>query len=404
MQGQVDPGLETNFNTANTRLYYIDWLRVLAIVGVFLFHSSSVFNTMDFHIKNVDQSEIITMIQAFFFPWGIPLFFMIAGAGTWFALRKRTATEYIRERTNRLLIPFVVGSLLLSPVQFYFEWSHKVQTNVFEGTFIQFLASLPWEPNSRIFATVGYHMWFLGFLFLFSMLSLPIFRFFKSDLGRKIISRLIIISQYRGGLMVFVLLPLVARLCLQPFSPEEHNWADFFFLLTFFINGYVVISDERLRMVIKRDWWISLGIGTLAFIGAFIISLSTGELDIEGIPRSSLDFIWWGLFVLCGWCWTTFVLSIGMRYLNFSNRLLQYGQEAIVPFFVVHQPVIIVISYYVVQWDISLLPKLVIVILCSFLVSIGFYEFVVKRMRLLSVAFGVKTKRLRVTPESVSSF
>ena len=298
MQGRVDPGFETNFNTANTRLYYLDWLRVVAIFGVFLFHSSSVFNTMDFHIKNVDQSEIITIIQSFFFPWGIPLFFMIAGAGTWFALRKRSTIEYIRERTNRLLIPFIVGSLLLSPVQLYFEWSHKVHTNIFEGTFIQFLTSLPWEPNSRIFATVGYHMWFLGFLFLFSILGLPIFRSLRGDVGRKIISRLIAISQHRGGLMVLVLLPLVARLGLQPLFPQEHNWADFFFLLTFFINGYLVISDEQLRMIIRRDWWISLGIGTLAFMGAFLISLLTGELDIEGIPRSLLDFVWWGLFLL----------------------------------------------------------------------------------------------------------
>jgi len=399
VQGRGDP---INLNTENTRLYYIDWLRVLAIFGVFLFHSSSVFNTLDFHIKNVDQSEIITIIQAFFVPWGMPLFFMIAGAGTWFALRRRTATEYIRERTNRLLIPFVVGSLLLSPVQLYFEWSHKVQTNIFEGTFIQFLASLPWESNSRIFATVGYHLWFLGFLFLFSMLGLPIFRYFRSDFGRKIISKLIFVSRYRGGLMIFALLPVIARLSLQPFFPFEHDWADFVFLLTFFITGYLVISEERLRVVIKRDWWISLGIGTLAFFGAFIISFSTGELDIEAIPKSPLDFIWWGLFAVCGWCWTGFILSIGMRYLNFSNRLLHYGQEAIVPFFVVHQPVIITISYFVVQWDISLLPKLIIVVLGSFLVSVGFYEFVVKRIGILSMAFGVKTKRLKLMPESVN--
>ncbi|HEY93728.1 MAG TPA: acyltransferase [Dehalococcoidia bacterium] len=402
MQGRVDPGLEINLNTENTRLYYIDWLRVLAIFGVFLFHSSSVFNTLDFHIKNIDQNEIITIIQAFFFPWGMPLFFTIAGAGTWFALRRRSSIEYIRERTNRLLIPFTVGSLLLSPIQFYFEWSHKIQTNVFEGSFIQFLASLPWEPNSRIFATVGYHMWFLGFLFLFSMLGLPIFRYFRSNFGRKIMSKLIAVSQYRSGIMVFALLPIIARLIFQPFFPYEHDWADFFYLLTFFISGYLVISDERLRMVIKRDWWISLGIGTLSFLGALIISVSTGEFDIESIPRNSLDFIWWGLFALCGWCWTAFILSIGIRYLNFSNRSLQYGQEAIVPFFVVHQPVIIFISYFVVQWDISLIPKLVIVVLGSFLLSISLYHFVVKRMGILSVAFGMKTGRLKVTPENVS--
>jgi hypothetical protein len=245
-------------------------------------------------------------------------------------------------------------------------------------------------------------MWFLGFLFLFSMLGLPLFRYFKSDFGQKLLSKLIAVTQYRGGLLVFTLPPIIARLCLQPFFPYEHDWADFFYLLTFFITGYLVISDERLRKVIRRDWWISLGIGTLAFLGAFTISFSTGELDIEAIPKSPLDFIWWGLFAVCGWCWTAFILSIGMRYLNFTNRLLQYGQEAIVPFFVVHQPVIILISYFVVQWNISLLLKLVIVVLGSLLVSISFYQFVIRRIGILSMAFGMKTRSLKIIPESVN--
>lgn len=125
------------------RLYYIDWLRVLAILGVFLFHATNVFNITSWHIKNADQSIVVTAIQAFFFPWGMPLFFVIAGAGTWFALKRRTSSQYIKERSRRLLIPFVVGSVILSSVQLYFEWSHKIQTGVFAGSFIQFVSSLP---------------------------------------------------------------------------------------------------------------------------------------------------------------------------------------------------------------------------------------------------------------------
>jgi surface polysaccharide O-acyltransferase-like enzyme len=345
---------------------------------------------MPFHIKNAEQSDVITAIQAFFFPWGMPLFFMIAGAGTWFALKRRASRQYIKERSRRLLIPFVVGSIILSPVQLYFEWSHKIQTGVFARSFTQFVGSLPWGPNPRIFGVVGYHLWFLGFLFMFSLLALPFFQWVRRGVGQRLVSWLAQVCRHRGGILIFSLPPLFIRLGLQPFFPYQHDWADFFFLFSFFAIGYLVISDEQLRQAVRRDWAITLTLGALAFLGGAVIAVSTGELDIEGTPHSLLDFTWWGLFAVCGWCWAAFTLFIGVRFLNSSNRLLSYGQQAIVPFFVVHQPVIIVIAYFVVQLNAALVPKLLIVVIGSFVVSLALYQLVIRRVGVLRVGFGMK--------------
>jgi len=363
---------------------------VLALLGVFLFHATNVFNISPWHIKNAEQSIVVTAIQAFFFPWGMPLFFTIAGAGTWFALKRRTSSQYVKERASRLLIPFVVGSIILSPVELYLEWSHKVETGVFAGSFSQFLGSLPWGPNPRIFGVVGYHLWFLGFLFVFSLLALPFFQWIRRGAGQRIVSWLVDICRHRGGILVFVLIPLAIRLGLQPFFPYEHDWADFFFLFSFFAIGYLVISDEQLRQAVRRDWAITLTVGTLAFLVGAVISFSTGRLSIEAIPSNLLDFVWWGLLVICGWCWTAFTLFIGMRFLNSANRVLSYGQEAIVPFFVVHQPVIIVIAYFAVQLNAALVPKLLIVVVGSFAVSLALYQFIIRHVGVLRVAFGMK--------------
>jgi peptidoglycan/LPS O-acetylase OafA/YrhL len=398
IEGQDTPQQIETVGGIAPRLYYIDWLRVIAILGVFLFHATNVFNTMPSHIKNPEQSVVITTIQAFFFPWGMALFFMIAGAGTWFALKQRTSSQYIKERSRRLLIPFLVGSIILSPIELYFEWSHKVQTGVFSGSFTQFIGSLPWEASPRIFGVVGYHLWFLGFLFMFSLLALPFFQWLRRGPGGRLISWLAQVCRHRGGILVFALPPLFIRLGLHPFFPNQHDWADFFFLFSFFVMGYLVISDERLRQAVRRDWPITLTVGTLAFLGAAVISFSTGELDIEAAPRHLLDFTWWGLFAVCGWCWTAFTLFIGMRFLNFSNRLLRYGQEVIVPFFVVHQPVIIVIAYFVVQLNASLVPKLLLVVIGSFIVSLALCQFVIRRVGVLRVAFGMKRGSGDATP------
>jgi glucans biosynthesis protein C len=84
------------------------------------------------------------------------------------------------------------------------------------------------------------------------------------------------------------------------------------------------------------------------------------------------------------------MLFIGMRFLDRCNRGLQYGQEAILPFFVIHQPVIIVVAFFVVQWSVGIGPKMLVIYVGSFLLSIGIVELIIKRVGALRVMFGMK--------------
>ncbi len=373
------------------RLHYLDWLRVLAILGVFLFHASNVFNDADFHIKNAERSTAITIAQGFLFPWGMPLFFLIAGMGSWFALRRRSGGQYLRERSCRLLIPFIAGCLLLTPLQLYFEWTHKVQTGVVQGTLAAFVATLPWGPTPRIFGAAGYHLWFLAFLFCFSLLSLPLLQWLQGSQGGTLVGAAGRLCKRRGAILL-VIVPLAClRLGLQPFFPQEHNWADFCFLLAFFILGYLLFADPRLAAAVRRDWPISLAVGAAALLGALVLALAAESFDIEAPPRTPADFVFWALVTANSWCWTIFVVAMGMRYLDFPHRWLRYGQEASVPFFVVHQPVIIVIAFFVVQWYAALPIKVAVVVFGSLAVALGIYELIIKRAAPLRLLFGMKT-------------
>ena len=167
------------------RLYYLDWLRVLLIFGVFLFHILSPFAPLaPWHIKNAEQSIAAMAILRLFDPWGIPLFFLVSGAATMFALRRRSNRQYISERVNRLLIPFIVGSLLLTPFQKYLESLHRES---FQGSFLSFIPELLKQSFSGnllsplTFSRWGLHLWFLGFLFAFSLLALPVFRWLEGS-------------------------------------------------------------------------------------------------------------------------------------------------------------------------------------------------------------------------------
>src|SRR5512139_1677508 len=121
LPGRLDP-----LSGASIRLHYLDWLRVIAILGVWAYHSARPFMLQEWLINNTQKSPAITFVFLIFLgSMGMPLFFMMAGAGCLFALRRRTGRQFITERTERLLIPFVVGCILLSPAQFYMEWVHK---------------------------------------------------------------------------------------------------------------------------------------------------------------------------------------------------------------------------------------------------------------------------------------
>jgi peptidoglycan/LPS O-acetylase OafA/YrhL len=379
----------------DARLHYLDWLSVIAILGVFLFHAVHPFDATSWHIKNADQSIIVTLVFVIFlYPWGMPLFFLLSGAGSWLALRKRTSQRYAVERVTRLLIPFLVGGILFTPLQAYIEWNHKTQTGLFDGPLSVFFINhgVDYQPgfNPRIFAWWGYHLWFLGFLFAYSLIALPVFSWLKREGGQRFVGWLAKISERRGGLLIFLLPLVLVQILLRSYFLAEHDWADFAFTLVFFISGYIIYSEERFLRAIRRDWPIMLSIGIVSTLFFFVIGAMGVAMEWAIDIGTPQFYLLWIVFSINSWCWTLFVLNLGMRMLDFTNKWLKYGQEMIMPFFLVHQPVILSIAFFVVQWELNLWLKLLVVVIGSFVISLAIYELIIKRIRVLRSLFGMK--------------
>jgi fucose 4-O-acetylase-like acetyltransferase len=243
------------------RLYYLDWLRVLAILGVFLFHAVHPFDLTTWHIKNAEQSPAVTFLIAFMYPWGMPFFFLLAGAGSYFALRRRRAGAFARERFQRLLIPFFAGAILLMPLMLYFEWRHKSASGLLAGSYLDFVLDRKVGFTPIWFGALGYHLWFLGFLFCFSILCLPLFLWLKGAAGGRLLDGLAGLSTHRGALLLCIIPLALVRLALQPFFPQEHSWADFLVQMSFFALGYVLFARNDLLRAVRRDWQLHLGVG-----------------------------------------------------------------------------------------------------------------------------------------------
>jgi peptidoglycan/LPS O-acetylase OafA/YrhL len=390
------------------RLHYLDWLQVLAILGVFLFHAVHPFDALyPWHIKNAESSIVVDFFVGFFGSWGMPFFFLIAGVTSWFSLRRRTPGRFVRERVTRLLIPFIIGAILLTPIQAYYELTHKGWWE--DGSIIEFIFSAearayfyaefhPITIGPQIFGALGYHMWFVGFLFAFALIALPIFLWLNRDSGKRFVASVARLAKWRGGLLVFVIPLALSRFVLQPGFPSEHDWSDFSFMLLFFISGYVLIADERFLRAIRRDWLLYLILGIVCTLFFFSSAAGVPVFEWMGSPATPGFYAVWATVGINGWCWTMVLLYIGMRYLDTTSKWLQYGREASYALFILHQPVIILIAFYAVQWDVGITLKLLIIVLGSLLVTLGLVE-LIKRTNVLRGLFGIKTRR-RETPST----
>jgi glucans biosynthesis protein C len=382
------------------RLHALDWLRALALLGVFVFHAVHPFDLIDWHVKNDQQSFAVTVLLLFLFPWGMGFFFLLAGAGSRFALRSRSARRYLGERWRRLGLPFLVGSALLGPVQGYVEAVHHGTWSGSPAAYVPVwfgeLASSAWrlDPgiSPRWFGHVGFHLWFLGFLLAFSVLGLPVFRFLERDGARRAISRLTGWAGRPGGSLLLAVPITLVHLSLRAAFPAEHDWSDFGYLLAFFVTGYVLVGEPRLLAAVRRDGRLALAVGVAGFalmLAAFASGAAERWITDPGYNlESSLVTI---LFSCYAWSWVVVALGFGLRARHFQSAPPGWVGTLGMPFYLLHQPVILVIALFVVQTGAGIPTKLAVVLVTSLLATVGLCGLLV-RGRLAATLLGVKPR------------
>jgi glucan biosynthesis protein C len=387
------------------RRYDIDWLRVLVMLTVFLFHCNRFFAGGTWHLTNDTQSMASLVLLSWLEMWFMPLFFLLSGVGSWYALKSRTSTQYLWERVKRILVPlFTVGLFVLLPPQFYFE---KYTNAGFTGTF--------WESLALYFRGVGHvritspgallplpftgHLWFLWFLFLISLLTLPLLRYLGSKRGLRFIDGLSGWCFRRGGIFLFLIPVILVRIASRSFFLGENTWADFFEYLVFFAIGYILPADSRFTESIKKHGWICLVPGLLAYGGRGFIVMGLGYNYPGGEPFSWMFVLFEAVMGIGRWSWIVFVLSLGARYLNVNRKVLAYGNEAVLPFYILHQTIILCVGWFVIRWNIANLLKFLIITVVSFALIIALYEGLVRHINVVRFLFGMRPKKRRATAQ-----
>ena len=380
------------------RIYYVDWLRILAIMAVFFFHSSRFFDPLYWHVKNPRQSASVLIFLEFVNLWIMPLFFFLSGASSIFGIRKPFGS-FVSGKITRLMIPFIIGVLLIVPPQKYVE---ALSHNTFTGGYIEFLKGYFSGGifNYRIgvsplwFGALSYHLWFLGHLFVISVLLFPLIKYI-SNKGDAILNWIYKATSLNGGALLMFIPIAIVRIILKKHFPDYTSWCDFAMYSLYFLWGFIYTHHEGLKQTIARSWYSALITGGILY-GLYEVSYFFKDTAFGALFQNNNVYGYY-LFqetagALASWSWIIVIMAAGMKYFNFESKYRKSLNEAVLPFYIIHQTVLLLIGYIVVQWSWNSWGKFGFITAASLFTIITIYMLGIKPFNFVRFMLGMAGK------------
>ncbi len=374
---------------ASRRLHYIDWLRVLAVLLLFPFHTTRLFNAGEpFYAKAPELSTATGRVLSFIDGWHMPLLFFLAGASTYLALGRRSRRQYATERIRRLLVPFLFGVLILIPPQ---TWYGGRVNSGYQESYLHYLASgdfLEWniKDGGDYYGGFGIgHLWFIIVLFVIALALLPLLvrdhhrPGALARLGRWL-------SHPAGWLLAGLIIFLAEGL---PAAAGKNV----FYYLVFFLFGYLAMRTPRFMEVAERFRWAAITAG----VGVGIWWTASWQLR-DSLADPSLGLTAVNLAGMTGrWLVIVGLLGLGRRYLDRPSPALAYLAEGSYPVYILHQTAIVIIGFYVIRLDAAWPVQWVVLLAAGVAATFAAYEGV-RRVPWLRTLFGMRPARASARP------
>ncbi len=342
------------------RKYFVDWIRVIAIGLLLIYHAAIAFQPWGTMLAFVTNSRPwlslwwpMTMLNV----WRIPLLFFVSGMGVYFAMQNRSWGKLLQDRAMRIWLPFVIGVFTIAPLQLLVWQSYNHMT-------------LSYVPNPA-------HLWFLGNIFAYVLLLSPLFYFLKKHPGGWIATSIRNVFSHPAGLLIVVAAFVAEAMIMKPIPYELYalTWHGFVLgLLAFFFGYCYVSSGDAFWNMIVRGRWIFFAVAVVLF--GFRIGFWG-----PSVPHY--------LLVAESQCWIWSVLSFGCRYLNRNSSLLSYLSQAAYPVYIWHLLFQNLSAYFIFQTSLPVPVQFALMVGTTALGCFLAFE-LIRRVDALRVLFGMK--------------
>lgn len=346
------------------RRYDIDWLRVIAIGLLLIYHVSIGFQPWGVFIgfiQNGDPLESIWVPMSMLNVWRIPLLFFVSGMGVCFAIRRRNFKELFIERSKRILMPFMFGMLAIAPLH-VFLWQDYYQQD------------MKYILNPM-------HLWFLANIFIYVVVLSPVFFYLKKNQGGKLNTWLNKAFSNPLG-FALILIPFIAEaMLINPEGFEVYAMTGHGFwlgMIAFLIGFCCVYSGQAFWQTAKKWKWLFLALA----LALYIIRLVFFELKSPNYLLSIESNLW--IFAVFG---------LGYTYLNRPSKILTYLSQAAYPIYIIHMFFLFLGSYIFFTLEMHVILKFILTVLFTGISCFVTYEYLIKRVRFLRPLFGLKVEK-----------
>jgi len=376
------------------RRHDIDALRALAFALLILYHWCMLYVAdWGWHIKSPHLAEWLQWPMLLVNRWRMDLVFLVSGLAVNFLLRDAGSLRFVAQRSWRLLLPLAFGMAVVVPVQPYVEGVSNGLVEPGFGAFVlRYFSHSTWPEGAFAGWEHGMtwnHLWYLAYLWTYTLVLAAVLPLLRSRPGQWLRARFLAL---RGGWLVLLpALPLAAAtLLLQPHFEDTgdlvNDWYRHSIYFTVFLYGYWLGTDLGLwaELARLRRGTLSLALGLFALYAALVV-LVPGE-DVPAWLQGSVWllrnlYIWTALCTILGW--SRVLLDRPFRWLPWAN-------EAVYPWYVLHQSLIVALAYWLIPMRLGPVVEPAAVLAGTVAGCWLLHTLLIRRVALLRPLFGLR--------------
>ena len=374
-----------------SRLYFLDWLRIVAFFLLILYHTGMYYVSWDWHVKSPVAGSAIEPLMLLLSPWRMSLLFLISGVASGFLLTKMARGRFLRERSRRLLPPLLFGMLVIVPPQPFCEVIEKLG---YMGSYADFM---------RLYLTAYHgfcrgtdcldlptwnHLWFVAYLWTYTVVLWLIVRLAGYQRLAAAGDRLAgLLTGWRAVLLPVAALALV-RVLLKPWFEETHGLVDDWYLhavyLPLFLAGVLLAKQECFWRELERLRFVALGVA----LGGWAILVC-----LHALPEAAYAWRGFPLLAACvrspfQWCAIVALCGFARRHLHTDSAARRYLTTAVFPVYIVHQTLIVGMAMLLKPLHMPPVVEGAVLVVLTCVFSFAIYE-VVRRVAVLRPLFGI---------------
>lgn len=384
------------------RLYFLDWVRIIAFFILILYHTGMYYVTWDWHVNSPFASNLLEPFMLLSSPWRLGLLFFISGVASAFMLARTRVGTFVRQRSWRLLVPLAFGMLVIVPLQPYYEVIEKLG---YTGSYLDFM---------RLYVT-GYdgfcredclilptwnHLWFVAYLWVYTAL-LGVAALAGTGRLERCGERLARLLPGWRAIALPVAVLAAARILLMARFETTHALIDDFHshavYFSLFAAGVLLARQERFWLTLRSLRWqaLCIALGCWAFLVYYHLVVdhaahSAMQMDLMR-PVEGL------VYALCQWCAIVAACGFAHCHLNRDSSARQYLTLAVFPVYILHQTLIVALAHNMKPLMLAPAVEGPILVFLTLFLSFAGYE-AVRRSAIMRPLFGLAPAAAPATP------